>query len=94
MSVKVLEHGVARGTHNNAESGKLVLDEHRFVTFLDELGAAHTIIVPLEHVISDVEALIDAWRNGVLNTQDVKQPEPHVEQTSGSPNPQTGHGGY
>ena len=87
MSVKVLEHGVARGTHNNAESGKLVLDEHRFVTFLDELGAAHTIIVPLEHVIEDIAELIAAWRNGTLDVTNVKQPNTPVEQTSGSPNP-------
>ena len=60
----VLSEGTARNIVGRKQDDAIVPipDERRYVTFLNELGAVHTIIVDAEHAAKDAEELL-RWFN-------------------------------
>lgn len=56
----VVAHGTARNLINDIANGVLSPNpiEKKFVTFLNEAGGVHTLIVDAEHAAKDVESLL------------------------------------
>jgi hypothetical protein len=56
----IVNSGVARNLVNDVVGGTLVpnADERKFVTFLNQLGGVHTIIVDAEHAAKDADELL------------------------------------
>lgn len=56
----IVESGTAPNLHNTVVSGNLIPDAtpQKFVTFVNELGGVHTIIVDAEHAAKDADELL------------------------------------
>lgn len=56
----VVAHGTARNLINDIANGQLTPSsvERRFVTFLNDAGGVHTLIVDAEHAAKDVDSLL------------------------------------
>lgn len=56
----IIDSGTAPNLHNANVSGNLVPDatERKFVTFVNELGGIHTIIVDAEHAAQSADELL------------------------------------
>lgn len=56
----IIDHGTGRNLVNDVVNGVLSPSptERRFVTFLNEVGGVHTLIVDVEHAAKDAESLV------------------------------------
>lgn len=66
---RILDHGTTHGAMP-AEGGLAGLPiPHRFVTFQDVLGSVHTVLLDVDHELTDVREIVQAWEDGTLKTQ-------------------------
>lgn len=82
MSV-VIDSGTARNAANTTNGTQLAADptEKRFVTYVNDLGAVHTIIVDVEHIAKDAESLVkwfDHTRATVTHKSGTQEQSNHI----------------